>query len=127
MNIRDYINATYSVLQAETGVSDTLTRLKRNLKNRGLEKYYPRILRGLLQKMEVRLKSSDTQVILARPEDESLYKTRVTEALARGETYHIHIDTSIIGGFIIKEKDTWIDQSYKNTLLQAYHRVTDRV
>ncbi len=128
MHIRDYIVATHQTLLKEGDVGSVLKNLKTYLEKRGLMKLYPRILRGLTEKIRRVEKSSVPKVILARPHDEKKYTKEITEALSKlgvTEKHEVHIDESIIGGFIVKGKNERADASYKSTLLHAYRRLID--
>ncbi len=126
MHIRDYIQATYETFQKENSVSDVLTNLQIVLKKRGLEKFYPRILRGLIDRINRSEHSNQTTVTLARESDLNKYQHEIDEARTSlqitGE-HTIHIDPSIIGGFVVKGKSEQINASYKKSLLQAYQRL----
>ncbi len=52
MRIKDYIQATYETLKTNSDTQKTLDGLTQYLKHRGLISFYPRILRGLIEKLE---------------------------------------------------------------------------
>ncbi len=128
MHIRDYIQATYEVLQKEGDTSAVFKNLQTALQKRGLLKMYPRILRGLIPRIGRSEERSTPTVVVAREKDSHTYKQHIETALAELTGTHahgVHIDPTIIGGFIVKGKSKRIDHSYKNTLLHTYHRLTD--
>lgn len=127
MHVNDYVEAAYEVLSGSDKPAHVLTELKRHLKERGLEKMYPRILRGLQSKIERKNKSVVPKVVVARKKDLERYKKEINAALKRFETDiepEIQIDEHIIGGFVATGKNERIDHSFKSKLLHAYHRVT---
>lgn len=128
MHLRDYIQATYEVLQKDPSDTAIFKNLFVVLQKRGLEKKYPRVLRGLRERVERSEKSSTPMVILAREKDFETYKHAIDTALKTLDTtdsYGTSIDPTIVGGFIVKGKSTRIDHSYKSTLLDTYHRLID--
>ena len=122
MYIKDYIQATYEVLEKDADTHQVLSSLSQYLKKRGLSKLYPSILRGLLDKRTRKEKNTIPRVIVAREEDLKKHKTEIEAYTKDIDTTTVSIDPTIIGGFIIITKDTYIDQSHKNKLLHAYHR-----
>ena len=127
MYIKDYIQATYEVLQEGREAPTTLSALTRYLKSRGLMKLYPSILRGLMEKIQRSGKSTKTRVMVAREEDAEKHAKEIKKFLTELDThtdYDLKISPDLIGGFIIQSKSVRIDQSHKNKLLQAYHRLT---
>ena len=58
-----------------------LINLKTYLKKRGLLKLHPRILRGLIEKVQNSEKSEVPKVILARSSDQERYKDAISETL----------------------------------------------
>ena len=128
MYTKDYIQATYELLEHDTHGEKTLTSLKAYLKKRGLLALYPSILRGLAEKISRKNKSTIPKVIVAHEHDLKKYSKEIDDFITEygnGSKPEVHVDTSIIGGFILKSKDTYIDQSYKNKLLHAYRSLTD--
>lgn len=127
MYIKDYIQATYDVLQKQPDNTETFDALKIYLKSRGLMKLYPSILRGLMEMERRTLKSSIPKIIVARKEDFKKHAQEIEkylESMSSGTAHEGVIDESCIGGFIIQTKDKKIDHSYKQKLLHAYQRVT---
>ena len=125
MYTKDYIRATYEVLQKDSNTQQVLSALSSYLEKRGLSKLYPAILRGLIDKRKRKEKNLIPKVIVARTEDFKKFKSDIDSYTKDGDTPLVLRDETIIGGFIIKTKDTYIDQSYKSKLLHAYHRATN--
>ncbi len=130
MYIKDYVEATYATLVKQPGTNTALASLQRYLSKRGLTKLYPAILRGLAEKIRRKQVSTLPVVMVAREADLKRHEIEIVQALSKltsGGEHEVRIDKTMIGGFVIKNRDTRIDRSYKNTLLHAYHRLTDRV
>lgn len=125
MYTKDYVEATYKVLAENEDTKHVLGSLSVYLKKRGLLKLYPAILRGLEAKVIHKEKSLVPRIIVAREKDVERHKTEIQAYMSEERTPHITIDPTIIGGFIIKTKGTYIDHSHKSKLLQAYHRITN--
>jgi F0F1-type ATP synthase delta subunit len=125
MYIKDYIEATYSVLQKDTEIDAVLTSLSTYLNRRGLFKLYPSILRGLIDKSTQKEKGFIPKIVIAREKDLTQFKSEIETHLSLQNSTKTIVDPTIIGGFIIKTKDTYIDRSHKTKLLQTYHRVTN--
>jgi F0F1-type ATP synthase delta subunit len=127
MKVKEYIDATYSLVEGGMDDASVLSRLKAYLEKRGLTKLYPLVLRGLIEKIRRKTKTSRAKVVLAREEDGSRYKGDIMKACAQlGVTeYDVVIDDTLIGGFIVKGKNERLDLSFKQRLLHTYQNVTD--
>lgn len=128
MRAKEYIEATYRTLEGGMDIADVLTNLQRVLKNRGLEKLYARILKGLMEKIAKVHMTQSTKITVARESDITRHAEAITSALAQIGTrggYSTQIDESIIGGFIVSGSGKRIDQTHKSTLLHAYHNLAD--
>ncbi len=128
MHAKEYIEAVEQLLAQGKDIDVLLGELKRVLTHRGLLKLYPRILRGLIESI-MRTEALETpQVVVARTQDLERQKHDIQKALRSiGEqtSYEIHVDPTIIGGHITTGRGKRIDQSYKSTLLHAYHNLAD--
>lgn len=126
MRTKDYIDATYSLVEGGHDEGETLARLKAYLTKRGLAKLYPSVLRGLAEKFRRNAKTSRTKVIVARAEDTKVHEADIVGVLAEIHGEHdVVVDENIIGGFIVKGKNERIDRSFKQKLLHVYHQLTD--
>ncbi len=128
MHKKEYIQATYKILEEKDDLQKTLDALTRSLKKRGLLKLYPSILRGLLEKIQKNQRIAHPVVTVARESDYKKYAKKI-KSLAHifdlEKVPEVQIDKSIIGGFTIKEKSIYLDESYKSKLLHVYHRLAD--
>ncbi len=128
MHIKEYIQAAYEAITQGGDIDAVLKNLQALLSRRGLGKLYPRILRGLLEKVERGQAGEAPKVLIAREKDSERHKGAIEAAVSRiapESTYSVEIDETIIGGFIVTGKGKRIDQSYKSTLLDTYHRLVD--
>jgi F0F1-type ATP synthase delta subunit len=128
MYIKDYVEATYETLQNSTDTFAVLESLRQYLSRRGLGKLYPAVLRGVVEKFRRKEKSGALTVVVAREADIKRHEEEIARALqVLGETsgHAVKVDETMIGGYIVKNQDRRIDQSYKNRLLHAYHRLID--
>ncbi len=120
MRIKDYIQAAYEALKGGSDVHETLARLKAYLEQRGLGAAYPRVLRGLSEKLLRAERMSAPRVFVARASDAKHALTKAPHV----DKDAIRIDPTIIGGFIIEQNGIRTDASYKRALLDAYRTLT---
>lgn len=128
MHAKEYIVAIEQLLTQGKDVEVILEELKRVLSRRGLLTLYPRVLRGLIERITRNEALETPQVVVARAQDLEKQQHAIQEALLHiggKKMYEMHIDPTIIGGHITTGKGRRIDQSYKNTLLHAYHNLAD--
>lgn len=127
MHFKDYIQAAYNEIQKGEDVKKVLKSLHAYLKKRGLGKLYPRILRGLIEKIRRAQKSAMPKVTIAREKDLARNKAAIAMTLShiKAEEHEVAIDPSIIGGFVVTAKGTRIDNSYKKKLFSTYRALQD--
>jgi F0F1-type ATP synthase delta subunit len=125
MHTNAYIQAAYKTLK-KSDLDIVLENLKKYLNKRGLQKLYPTILRGLLEKIRRSDRRSVSRVVLARESDFKRYQTEIENALKKlGVKKHkTHIDEKIIGGFMVNGNNERMDRTWKSALLHAYQRLT---
>jgi F0F1-type ATP synthase delta subunit len=128
MHIKEYIQAAHETITDGVALDVVLKNLQESLKRRGLSKIYPRVLKGLIEKLERAEASTTPKVVVARAGDTERYASAIATAVAQiapQTTYDTYVDETIIGGFIVTGKGKRIDHSYKSTLLDTYHRLVD--
>ena len=128
MHIKEYIQAAYEAIQGGAHADTVLENLQESLRRRGLTKVYPRILRGILEKIERGTASEVPKVFIARTHDAERQREAIVSAvsmISSGDKYDVDIDETIIGGFVVTGKGKRIDRSHKSTLLDTYHRLVD--
>ncbi|MCA9364066.1 F0F1 ATP synthase subunit delta [Candidatus Kaiserbacteria bacterium] len=126
MKAHDYSIATYDVLNSGTEPTVALTGLAQVLEKRGHTKLYSTVLRGLVHLLEQRGETS-AHVSVAREQDIKTLKKEITNALHQlgAEGPHtVHVDGSLIGGFVAKYQNRIFDTSYKSQLVSLYRNAT---
>ncbi len=127
MRIKDYIQATYETLKTNSDTQKTLDGLTQYLKHRGLISFYPRILRGLIEKLERSGRREEVSLVVAREKDVHHALTEVKKHVnefGSVEKKSVRIDPHLIGGFILERNGKRLDQSHKRVLLDTYHKLT---
>lgn len=122
MRTKDYITAATELLREGKEDKAVLASLREHLSSRGRAKLYPSILRGIIRALAQAEKRDGVKVIVARESDTEKHAKEIKAHLKEigAESHTVEVDDTIIGGFIIRTKDTQIDQSHKHTLLHAY-------
>jgi F0F1-type ATP synthase delta subunit len=127
MRIKDYVQALYALLKDGSELEPTLSHMRAYLKKRGLSSLYPRILRGLIEKLRRSDRVESGRIIVAREKDarHALHEAKMHEGIF-GEMHKdaVEVDPNIIGGFILEKGGSRLDQSHKRALLDAYRRLT---
>ena len=127
MRIKDYGQATYETLGKTGDTELTLGGLTKYLERRGLTSLYPRILRGLIEKLQRSSRMEETTLTVAREKD---VHDALAEAKKRAEDFgtvekkSVRIDPHLIGGFILERNGKRLDQSHKRVLLDTYRKLT---
>jgi len=97
------------------------------LKQRGHIKLLPKILKSI-EKLSEKQEADSVELILAKEKDKEKH-------LKKAQNYKEHfkilgdvktkVDDTIIGGFIIKTKQTIVDGSYKKYLMELYNKFSN--
>lgn len=127
MRIKDYVQATYETLGKTGDAQETLSGLAAYLKRRGLTSFYPRILRGLIEKLERSGRMEEASLTVAREKDvhHALAEAKKhAEDFGTVEKRSVRIDPHLIGGFILERNGKRLDQSHKRVLLDTYRKLT---
>ncbi len=102
--------------------------LEVTLKVHGREALLPRIASAFVRLAERETKRSDVVLTVAREKDERRAHKEIKEMLTRmkveSKDLKTQIDDTLIGGWRLEGKETLVDASYKNQLLELYNRVT---
>lgn len=127
MRTSDYIAATVSLLNDGKEVDGVMKNLKRVLHDRGHEKLYPRVLRGLQRATERKLQSDLPVVLVAREKDLEKLKSEIEAHLKEFDAtkYEPETDTTLIGGYVIEHNHKIIDNSYKSRLVTLYRSLIE--
>lgn len=128
MRAKDYIEAGYTQIAQGKEVGVVLHNVKALLAQKGLLKLYPRVLRGLSEKVSRKNKTESTVLVVARDIDVERHKDEIETALSHiggSEGYTTLIDPTVIGGFMVTGRGRRIDHTHKSTLLHVYQKVAE--
>jgi F0F1-type ATP synthase delta subunit len=121
----DYATALAKNIEEGRELKDVLASLDRVLVKKGHEKLRPRILSELAHRFEGR--GADGAVVIVKDEaDRKKFAGAIESALKEvgsEDTSEVAIDSTIVGGFILKTKDKQIDRSYKRALINLYRNI----
>lgn len=123
-----YVTSIIELIEAGSDVDSVLKNLKAVLESRGHEKILPKILKRTASKLEERTEKTTATVTVRAETDAEKYKEQIDRALRylKAEIEpRVHVDETLVGGFIAEHKNMRIDQSYKNALLKTYQKVTN--
>jgi F0F1-type ATP synthase delta subunit len=127
MRIKDYVQATYETLGKTGDARHTLANLTQYLERRGLTSLYPRILRGLMEKLHRSSRMGEARLIVAREKDahDALHAAKEhADTFGTVAKSAVHVDPHLIGGFILEQNGKRLDKSYKRVLLDTYRKLT---
>lgn len=128
MYTKDYIQATYEVMHDAKDPASVLPSLRTYLTQRGLQKMYPVVLRGLIEKIYRKNRTTKPKIIVAREKDFKKHHSAIQSILTELKTTEepeTRIDGSLIGGYIVQGASDRVDRSYKNKLLHIYRSLID--
>lgn len=125
MTVTDYVKATLKVLQNNADSKSVLEALETHLSAQGHSQMYPAILSELLVLMVNKETSNVLRLTVARESDYALYKKEIEPLIPDDSTPVVIVSPHIIGGYILRSKDTYIDNSHKAKLLQVYQKVSN--
>jgi F0F1-type ATP synthase delta subunit len=120
-----YINALADALLSKTEFESALRNTHDLLIKKGHGRLWPAILRGVIKEIEKRNRQSTPQVIVSS-EDTKQNEALIKALEAVGATtsdYDSKVDSTIIGGFIVRYRDLMVDASYKRALTDLYRRI----
>lgn len=127
MKATDYAEALFETLGDESMLQQRIRGLDRVLAEKGHAKLKASILKATLQKLKKKQSEQTAIVYIAKQEDEQKY----AQAISALCTEHsitikpaIHIDESLIGGFVFCTQTMQLDRSYKRALTTIYRSLT---
>lgn len=123
---QNYITAVLEELKAGKQIDSIIAGLKATLQKRGHGSLLPAVLRGVLRVLEADRKSVSS-VTVASSQAFAAQANEINTALAALHaegTPQIHVDKTIIGGFITEANAQRIDNSYKTKLVTLYRSLT---
>ena len=122
----NYITAILEALLAGKDPEATLQGLKKVLKEKGHTQLYPSVLRGVARILESR-GTHDARIVVKDTAAYEQQKSAIDAALAQlgaQDEPEVHIDETIIGGFIAEAEGKQLDKSYKTKLVSLYRNLT---
>ena len=120
-----YINALTESLLSKTEFESALRNTHDLLIKKGHGRLWLAILRGVIKEIEKRNRKNTPQVIVSSDDlkqNEALIKA-LKEVGATTTDYNTSVDSTIIGGFIVRYRDLMVDASYKRALTDLYRRI----
>ncbi len=122
-----YIIALADSLLTGGEIDGVLSNAKQLLIKKGYGRLWPVVLRGALRELERRSHLNTPQVKVAigtAEKNERLIKALVAVGADASSPYQVSVDSTLIGGFIVRYRDQMFDASYKKALIDLYRKVT---
>ncbi len=123
-----YAQALWTMVEGGMTPAKAVRALQETLKTHGREALLPRIASAFSRIAQRETKRSDVVLTLAREKDERRAHKEIKDMLTRmnvnSKDLKTQIDDTLIGGWRLEGKETLVDASYKNQLLELYNRVT---
>lgn len=122
-----YIVALSDALLKGVEIDSVLNSTKQLLIKKGHGRLWPVVLRGVLRELERRNRAHTPQVIVASEgaeKNEQLSKALAAVGADASSPYQVSVDSTLIGGFIVRYRDQMLDASYKKALTDLYRKVT---
>lgn len=123
-----YAQALWKMVEGGMTPAKAVRALQETLKIHGREALLPRIASAFARLAQREAKRSDVVLTVAREKDERRAHKEVKELLTRmgveSKDLKTQVDDSLIGGWRLEGKETLVDASFKNQLLELYNRVT---
>ena len=123
-----YAQALWTMVEGGMTPAKAVRALQETLKTHGREALLPRIASAFARIAQRETKRSDVVLTLAREKDERRAHKEIKDMLTRmnvnSKDLKTQIDDTLIGGWRLEGKETLVDASYKNQLLELYNRVT---
>lgn len=120
-----YTKALLALLTPEANVAKVVEGFKQTLKNRGHERLFVPVLRGVVRTLESKRPTTVVTVpsVAAQEKLAAEIKNTLVELGATEEPAFITDDT-LIGGFVAEHNHVRVDGSYKNKLVSLYRNFT---
>ena len=122
----NYITAVLEALLAGKDPEVTLQGLKKVLQEKGHTQLYPSVLRGVARVLESR-GTHDARVVVTDAAAYEKQKAAIDAALRELGAHdkpELHLDETIIGGYIAEAQGRQLDKSYKTKLVSLYRNLT---
>lgn len=122
-----YVTALTESILTGLPVDTALLNVKSVMERKGHLRLWPQVLRATKRVLESRLASTLPRVIIAK--DGLVSKESIESALqklgvAETKNFSTVVDSSLVGGFVIRFRGLLLDTSYKQALLKLYRAVS---
>lgn len=121
MKADDVAQALKSTIQSGTEASSAVESLIAFLKRKGALRLLPRVLYAYERIMAQAVQKKTTLIVAHEDEASTAFASH--PSLSKNDT-RIVVDTTLIGGYIVRTSDTRHDASHKGALLKLYHNIT---
>ena len=115
-----YIAAGVELIAEKTDIDKVVSGLKKTMAQRGHTRLLTSVLKGLVSKVERQSEMSLPQLTIPTKDASK------PDSLSAKDV-DVKIDQTIVGGYILREGFTRIDNSYKTKLLNWYRRATSSI
>ena len=115
------------MLQADVDPDEVLAGLHKTMSAKGHMRLYVAVLRGVLRILNTKSDTDSATVYIAKESDIKVLTNTIESAfkeLDAENEYTTKVDTTLIGGFIIKSNNTILDRCYKTALTKLYRAAT---
>src|SRR3990167_1366944 len=123
-----YAQALWKMVEGGLTPAKAVRALQETLKVHGREALLPRIASAFARIAQRETKRTDVVLTLAREKDERHAHKEIKEMLASigvdAKDLKTQIDDTLIGGWRLEGKETLVDASYKNQLLELDRKST---
>lgn len=122
-----YVTALTESILTGLPVETVLRNVKSVMESKGHLRLWPQVLRATKRVLESRLVSTSPQVIIAKDgltSKEAIQLALQKLGVAESEDFSTTVDSSLVGGFVIRFRGLLLDTSYKQALLKLYRSVS---
>lgn len=121
---RQYAEALVVLARKGGDIQALFENLAYVLARRGHQKLLPRIEQEFAMRAKETLYAATARLMVARTKDAAAAERALTETGIPAEQCTLHIDDSLIGGYVYRNQHTMMDSSHKRALLQLYRKLT---
>lgn len=122
-----YVTALTESIIAGESVDEVLASLRKVMEKKGHLRLWSQVLKASARVLASKLRSNAPQVVLAT--DAGVSEERILKALkalgSEEKNYQKTIDSTLVGGFTARVKDTFYDASHKRLLVDLYRKITN--
>jgi F0F1-type ATP synthase delta subunit len=123
-----YAQALWQLIEGGMQPKKALDAMVASLKVRGREALLPRIARAFERLAQREMRKNAVVVSVAHEKDGNAAKREVKDLLdqigASAKDIEMKIDASLIGGWQFEGRGSFVDRSFKKSLLEMYNHAT---